>query len=88
MFAKLYWSTWLAIALIAGIVILTGNFTAMALVVFGFIAFGMVFMGMMNVLPAIVSHPAPKPPKSERQEIPARSNVVVPVHHGARSVHV
>jgi len=35
---------------------LTGTMTMMAWVVFGFIAFGLVFMGMMGVLPATVVH--------------------------------
>ena len=35
--------------------------TMLAIVVFGFIAFGMIFMGMMCVLPGTVSHPHPKP---------------------------
>jgi hypothetical protein len=43
---------------------ITGNFTMMTAVVFGFIAFGLTFLGMMNVLPVAVSHAAPvEPPK-------------------------
>ena len=49
---------------LAGLVVLaTGNFTMMAAVVMGFIAFGLIFMGMISVLPAMVSHPSPPAPE-------------------------
>jgi hypothetical protein len=44
----------------AGIMWLSGVFTLLTAVVFGFIAFGMTFIGMMCVLPSAVSHPTLK----------------------------
>lgn len=85
MLAKIYWYTWLVIAAAAGLFFLTGNMTLSAVVVFGFIAFGMVFMGMMGVLPATVAQPAPKMNRSS-SEVPVRSTASTPLHHGAHSV--
>ena len=59
MLVKMYWTLWAVIAALALLVLITGNFTMLMLVVFGFVAFGMIFMGMMSVLPATVAHPAP-----------------------------
>ena len=59
MLVKVYWMTWGVIGLAALLLFAAGSFTMMTGVVFGFIAFGMTFMGMMGVLPVIVSHPAP-----------------------------
>jgi hypothetical protein len=53
---KAYFYLWLVIAAIFGAIFLTGNLTLTMLVVFGFIAFGVTFMGMMGVLPAVVTH--------------------------------
>jgi hypothetical protein len=46
---------------IVAITYLSGNLTPVAGVVFGFIVFGMIFMGMMSVLPTGITHPAPAP---------------------------
>lgn len=54
---KLYWSLWSAVAMIALGIYLSGNFSMFTVVVFGFIAFGMTFMGMISVLPTMVAHP-------------------------------
>ena len=54
---KLYWSLWSAVAVAALVIYLFGNLSPMVAVGFGFIAFGMVFMGMIGVLPTIVAHP-------------------------------
>ena len=53
--------TYLWIAFFAGwiVVFLAGAFTMLAGVVFGFVAFGLIFAGMMCVLPAQVAHPHP-----------------------------
>jgi hypothetical protein len=59
MLVKLYWMTWGVVGLAALLLFAAGSFTMVTGVVFGFIAFGMVFMGMMGVLPVMVSHPAP-----------------------------
>ncbi|MEP7214492.1 MAG: hypothetical protein ABI791_15555 [Acidobacteriota bacterium] len=62
MLVKMYWMVWAVTAIAAMLVFLTGNFTLMMATVFGFIAFGLVFMGMIGVLPTMVSHPErPKP---------------------------
>ena len=87
MLTKVYWLTWVAIALFAGIVFLSGNLTTMLLVILGFIAFGMVFMGMMNVLPTAVTHPSPKVSRQVSEEVRARTAVGAQAPHGVRSVH-
>ena len=54
MLTKIYLALWaLLVAAFAGVYVL-GNMTAEAWVVFGFVAFGMVFMGMISVLPTAV----------------------------------
>jgi hypothetical protein len=87
MLAKIYWFTWLAIALAAALILVTGNMTTFWIVVFGFVAFGMVFMGMMAVLPASISHPAPE---TKQVETKTFSNAVPhgTMQHGVRSVRV
>ncbi|MBA2379976.1 MAG: hypothetical protein H0V76_10435 [Blastocatellia bacterium] len=54
MMTKLYFALWAVLTVIAGGIALTGNLTEMALVISGFFAFGMTFMGMMSVLPTAV----------------------------------
>jgi hypothetical protein len=72
MLVRIYWSTWALVALAAGVLFAAGMFTMVTVVVFGFIAFGLTFMGMMNVLPGTVAHPeTPKPVKAERELIEA-----------------
>ena len=80
MLVKAYWAI-CGLFVLAGILLLvTGNFTMMVSVVMGFIAFGLIFMGMISVLPVMVSHPSPpKPLKAESvaiqpmKETPARA---------------
>ena len=48
---------WGLLFLAAAVIFLIGSMTPMTLVVFGFISFGMVFMGMMGVLPILVTQP-------------------------------
>lgn len=73
MLTKIYAALCVIFVLAAGVLFLTGYFTILAAVVFGLIAFGMVFMGMMAVLPYDVSHPRPK--KMEPvSEVAIRSN--------------
>ena len=88
MFAKIYFYTWLVIAAIAGVFYVTGNMSMLAISVFGMIAFGMVFMGMMNVLPTVLEHEAaePHPAKMKERVVPAEAIVSIP--HGAYSVRV
>ena len=56
MLTKIYTTSWMIFFALALILVITGNMTMLALVVFGFFAFGLVFMGMMGVLPSIVAH--------------------------------
>lgn len=59
MIVKVYGTLWLALLLISAILYVAGSFTLTVALTMQFIAFGMVFMGMIGVLPALVSHPAP-----------------------------
>lgn len=59
MITKVYFMLWGLLFLAAAVIFLIGSMTPMTLVVFGFISFGMVFMGMMGVLPILVTHPEP-----------------------------
>ena len=54
MIGRLYVFLWFAVILTAGIFYLAGDFTLLIGVVFGFICFGLTFMGMIAVLPSIV----------------------------------
>lgn len=56
---KAYWTIWAAILIGAMALFVTGNLTAVVVVALGFISFGMIFMGMMAVLPSTISHPSP-----------------------------
>jgi hypothetical protein len=57
---KIYWTLWALIALIALLLFVTGNFTMLTLIAVGFVVFGMIFMGMISVLPSMVGHNAPR----------------------------
>ena len=59
MLTKIYMALWFTVVFAAGLVFLTGNLNMPTTVVFGFIIFGLVFMGMMSVLPASMAHPKP-----------------------------
>ena len=61
-------------ALTAAVLFVTGNFSAMTAIVFGFAAFGLIFMGMMFVLPYTISHPAPIPVKQAGTKIVTNQN--------------
>ena len=62
MSVRSYKLTWLLFLAIVALTFLTGNLTPIAGLVFGHILFGMIFMGMIAVLPASISHPAPAGP--------------------------
>ena len=59
MSVRFYQMTWLVFIFIATVFFLTGSLTPLVGVVFGFIIFGLIFMGMMSVLPTSIVHPAP-----------------------------
>lgn len=54
---KFYSFLWVIYFVAATALWLAGAFTMLTTVVFGFVAFGFVFIGMMCVLPGAVSHP-------------------------------
>jgi hypothetical protein len=56
MLTKVYSLLWLAVAVLMGVTYATGNMTSKVLVVFGFIIFGLIFMGMISVLPFWATH--------------------------------
>lgn len=61
MIIKIYALIWLLGLMIAGIFYLTGNLTPMVQIVFGFLTVTMVFMGVLSVLPTVLSdHTEPK----------------------------
>lgn len=60
MITKIYAFIWLFGALAAGVLYLTGNFNPYVNILFGFLSFGAIFMGMIAVLPLTVVHHAPK----------------------------
>ena len=73
MLVKMYWTVWAVTAFAAAMFYVTGNFTPVVGITFGFVAFGVVFMGMIGVLPSMASHPAPSKVAAE----PAAQNVSV-----------
>lgn len=87
MMVKIYGMLWVLLVVVAALFLLTGNLTPVAGVVFGFIAFGMVFMGMMGVLPSTVGHNAPvKEEKSEAVPVKEKAEKVSPAT-AATAVH-
>lgn len=62
---KFYGFLWTLFVVSAGVLWLGNVFTMLAAVIFGFIAFGLIFTGMMCVLPATVSHPAVRKAKTQ-----------------------
>jgi hypothetical protein len=56
MSVKAYWSIWGLFAIATLLLFATGNLTMLMIVVMGSVGFGLTFMGMMNVLPLLVSH--------------------------------
>jgi hypothetical protein len=68
MSVRSYWSLWIIFAVVGMLMFITDTLTMFAGVVFGFVAFGLTFMGMMNVLPLVVSHPTEHEPEVARSE--------------------
>ncbi len=56
MLERIYFSIWGLYILTAAIFYLSGSFTSFTAVVFGFVFFGLTFMGMIGVLPFYVTH--------------------------------
>jgi hypothetical protein len=79
MFVKIYSAIWFVVLFVTGVIFLTGNFNTMAAVVFGFVSFGLVFMGMMCVLPHAVTHQAkvPETGSGKEPELKKRSGEII-----------
>lgn len=84
MLTKVYLYTWLVITAAFLLLYLAGNVTMNTIVIFGFIAFGMIFIGMIAVLPFMASHPTEKIAPEASRVLP--ESVTVPIQHGAHSV--
>lgn len=54
MMTKIYFLLWALYLIVMAAFYFTGNTTPTSIVVFGFISFGMVFMGIMGVLPTSI----------------------------------
>ena len=76
MIVKIYGMLWLATGVIAALLYIAGVFTLTVGVTFEFIAFGMVFMGMIGVLPILAAHPSP--PRSAPEQTKATTSVPEP----------
>lgn len=68
---KFYIGLWSAFGIIVAALAITGSLTMMAFTVLGFVCFGLIFMGMMCVLPTTVGNhavhaAAPKVVRSRR----------------------
>ena len=75
---RFYGLLWIVFAVSAGVSLLAGVFTMLTAVVFGFVAFGLVFVGMMCVLPGQVAHPtteAAKAPAENKQPRAANEKI-------------
>lgn len=59
MIVKIYALVWFLGLLAVGITYLTGNLNSVMIILFGFLSFGAVFMGMIGVLPLVSAHHAP-----------------------------
>ena len=57
---KIYTVIWALYFALAALFFVTGNLTMMTGIVFGFFAFGIIYFGMMSVLPSTVGHNAPR----------------------------
>ena len=61
MIVRIYWSLWILTALSAIVLFLVGGLSMVAALVYGTIAFGLIFMGMIGVLPNLATHPTEAP---------------------------
>jgi hypothetical protein len=60
MLVRIYEACWVVFFIAAILTLLMGNFGSVSAVAFGFVAFGLVFMGMISILPDVTSHPSHK----------------------------
>ena len=59
MLLKIYGLIWVLGLLAVGVFYLSGNLNPLIQIVFGFLTFGAIFMGMIAVLPFAVTHRSP-----------------------------
>ena len=57
MLVRPFWTICAATVLAAMLLLVAGYFTPMVAILFGFITFGLTFMGMMGVHPSMISRP-------------------------------
>lgn len=81
---KFYASLWVVFAVAVGVMGIGGLLTMLTGVILGFAAFGLVFAGMICVLPGTVSHPVAKAEKSEKRVVASRSSK----DRGAGTMHI
>jgi len=86
MLTKIYLYTWLVTAAAFVLLFLADGMTMNTIVIFGFIAFGMIFMGMIAVLPEIAAHPN-KEIAPEASRVSAKP-VTASIPHGAHTLRV
>jgi hypothetical protein len=84
MLTKVYLYTWLVLTAAFLLLYLAGSMTMNTIVIFGFIAFGMIFIGMIAVLPFMASHPTEKTAPEPSRVLP--KPVKASIQHGAHSV--
>jgi hypothetical protein len=84
MLTKVYLYTWLVLGAAFLLLFVAGSMNLNSLVIFGFIAFGMIFIGMIAVLPFIASHPTEKTAPEASRVLP--EPVKASIQHGAHSV--
>ena len=77
MLVKIYWYSWALFGAASAVLWMTGTFTMLAAVVLGFVSFGLTFMGMIAVLPAMV-HPAVKESPAEMRQEPRTEKIAAP----------
>lgn len=78
MMVRIYFGLWAALAALAAAAFFTGNLQGYSVVVFGMAAFGLVFMGMMSVLPSTIGHePMHTPVESGHRLTPDRARTAV-----------
>lgn len=79
MVIKIYKALWFIVSLMAAGIYFSGLMSEMMLVVFGFLLFGMIFMGMIGILPLTISHPV-EVKSSEKVEDSAQAPSVSHAH--------
>jgi hypothetical protein len=87
MLAKIYSFTWLVFFAIFLLTFFSGNLSMVAWTVFGFVAFEIIFMGMIGVLPITASHPESKKETSPRT-VKIKPETSLEVVHSPQSVGV